>query len=155
MTDAPEAEELKLYAILRGDLIMSEGKANAQAGHAYVDALLHSLHHDDHLIQGWARAYAAARPGTKICLDGGSLSDLDRLSQALEAEGLPHIRITDRNHVELPHFDGSPIVTAIGIGPLPRDLRPRALRRLPLWVGGARACVDLQKIQKTSAFPKE
>lgn len=138
MTGSPEDEELKLYAILRGDLIMSEGKANAQAGHAYVDALLHSLHHEDPLIQARARSYAAACPGTKICLDGGALPHLEALAADLAAAGIPHIQITDRNHVELPDFDGSPIVTALGIGPLPSNLRPKALRRLKLWAGGAR-----------------
>lgn len=138
MTDPRDEEELKLYSVLRGDLIMSEGKANAQSGHAYVDALLQSLHHENPLIQARARIYAADRPGTKICLDGGALPHLEALAAELAAAGIPHIQITDRNHVELPDFDGSPIVTALGIGPLPSNLRPKALRRLKLWAGGAR-----------------
>ena len=117
---------------------MSEGKANAQAGHAYVDALLYSLNHHDTTVRDRAMAYAGLRPGTKICLDGGSHGDFDRLIAELIARDIPHILITDQGHVELPDFDGSPVVTAIGIGPIPRDARPRALKRLSMWTGGAR-----------------
>lgn len=117
---------------------MSEGKANAQAGHAYVDALLNSLNHPDESTRALAAAYASLRPGTKICLDGGSIDDFGRLSAALKARGIPHVTITDSGHVEPPHFDGSPVVTAIGIGPLNRKQAPKILKRLPLWSGGAR-----------------
>lgn len=123
---------------------MSEGKANAQAGHAYVDALLHSLSHQDCEIRGHAQAYAGLRPGTKICLDGGSLAKFDQLLSELEAAGVPHVLIHDEHHVELPDFDGSRIVTAIGIGPLHRDARPRLLKRLSMWTGGKRARLNAQ-----------
>lgn len=118
---------------------MSEGKANAQAGHAYVDALLHALHHQDHEIRGRALAYAQERPGTKICLDGGSLHGFEQLLAELDAAGIPHVLIHDEHHVEPPDFDGSRIVTAIGVGPLHRDERPRSLKRLSMWRGGRRA----------------
>lgn len=122
---------------------MSEGKANAQSGHAYVNALLHALssNHPEHRMA--AEAYAALCPGTKICLDGGSEADLDRLCEALCGLSIPHIRIHDQDHVEPPHFDGSRILTAVGIGPIPRDLAPKILRRLRLWAGGARANASL------------
>lgn len=130
---------MRLFAILRGDICMSEGKANAQAGHAYVDALLHALHHPHSDARERARAYAGLRPGTKICLDGGSPTDFDRLLAELQAREIPHVLIHDQGHVELPDFDGSRIVTAIGVGPLHRDERPRSLKRLSMWKGGRRA----------------
>lgn len=117
---------------------MSEGKSNAQAGHAYVDALLLSLSHDNPDIRAAAERYAALTPGTKVCLDGGSLERLEQLSAELELAGIPHVRIIDEGHVEPPHFDGSPILTAIGVGPLTRSDAPKCLRRLPMWTGGAR-----------------
>lgn len=116
---------------------MTEGKANAQSGHAYVDALLHSLSHPDDEIRARAEAYARLRPGTKISLDGGSAADFDLLIAKLRAQGVPHVVIVDRDHVEPPHFDGSPIVTAIGLGPFTRRDTPKCLR-LPKWDGGAR-----------------
>nr|WP_290428725.1 peptidyl-tRNA hydrolase [Defluviimonas salinarum] len=130
---------MRLYAVLRGDLLMSEGKANAQAGHAYIDALLLSLHSDDPAWRDRAAAYAALKPGTKVCLDGGSEEDLLRLAADLGARGIPHSLIVDRDHVELPDFDGGPVLTAIGIAPLARGQAPRLLRRLALWRGGKRA----------------
>lgn len=122
---------------------MSEGKANAQSGHAYVDALLHALFSTNPEHRMAAEAYAGLFPGTKICLDGGSEADLDRLCEACTDLAIPHIRVHDQGHVEPPHFDGSRILTAVGIGPIPRDLAPRTLRRLRLWVGGARVKASL------------
>ncbi|MCE6959376.1 hypothetical protein LAZ40_09960 [Cereibacter sphaeroides] len=129
---------LRLYAVLRGDVQMSEGKSNAQAGHAYCDALLHSLSHPDPDIRTSAASYAALKPGTKICLDGGSIDAMHRLMDDLAAAGIPFIQITDQDHVELPDFDGSPILTAIGIGPHHVKDQPRFLRRLARWTGGKR-----------------
>lgn len=131
-------EDLRLYAILRGDLIMSEGKSNAQAGHAYVDGLIASAFSHDRNYRATAKAYARLRPGTKICLDGGDLSSFEKICARLNAENIPHALITDRDHIELPHFDGSPIVTAIGLGPFHKSTVPRFLRKLPMWKGGAR-----------------
>lgn len=123
---------LRLYAVLRGDVIMSEGKANAQAGHAYVDTLLLNL------MSSVGQAYCGLKPGTKICLDGGSFSSLLRLMARLDDANIPYVRIVDRDHVELPDFDGSDVLTAIGIGPLHRDDTPTFLKRLALWKGGKR-----------------
>jgi len=124
---------------------MSEGKANAQSGHAYLDALLHSLGHSDHSVRQAAQDYAQLKPGTKICLDGGPAGGFDRLVCGLVQAGIPFVTITDRDHVELPHFDGNPIVTAIGIGPLSKSEIPPCLKRLKLWKGGARSHLGLSQ----------
>ncbi len=110
---------------------MSPGKAIAQAGHAYTEALLHSFDTPA------GRAYARLSPGTKICLDGGSEARLRDLEERLRAAGLAPCPVIDRHHVEPPHFDGSPILTAIGLGPLPRAAAPSFLRKLKLWTGPA------------------
>lgn len=120
---------------------MSEGKANAQAGHAYVDALVNSLHHPDQSLRAIGLSYAGLRPGTKICLDGGSLFCLKALISRLEYSGIPHSVIIDQDHVELPDFDGSPVMTAIGLGPFHKSDTPKFIRNLPMWKGGVRTCV--------------
>lgn len=117
---------------------MSEGKSNAQAGHAYVDGLIASAFSRDRKFRSSAKSYARLRPGTKICLDGGSLRTFQQIIARLQAENIPHALITDRDHIELPHFDGSPVVTAIGLGPFRKSEVPRFLRKLPMWKGGAR-----------------
>jgi PTH2 family peptidyl-tRNA hydrolase len=38
-----------------------------------------------------------------------------------ELEGIPHKLIIDSGHIMPPHFDGNPIITALGIGPCCRD----------------------------------
>jgi PTH2 family peptidyl-tRNA hydrolase len=59
-----------------------------------------------------------------------------RLLDRLAATPLPFTRIVDSGHVEPPDFDGSPVLTAIGVGPVLRAEAPPFLKRLPLW--GAR-----------------
>ena len=108
----------------------------AQAGHAFTDAVLQSLLDPDHHRIG--TAYAALRPGTKVTLDGGSVTAVDRLCAALEVAHIPFVRIIDKHHVEPPDFDGSEILTAIGIGPVLRRQTPKILQGLPLWRGGLR-----------------
>lgn len=81
-------------------------------------------------------SYRSLRPGTKLTLDGGSADDLLRLADVLDASGAPFTLVYDQGHVEPPHFDGSPILTALGAGPFPRGEEPKPLRRLPLWSGG-------------------
>lgn len=106
---------------------MSQGKAIAQAGHAYTDALINALDTPN------GKSYAKLKPGTKICLDGGTQGKMLRLSDELSELGIPHVKIIDSGHIELPHFDGSDVFTTIGIGPLTRSEAPRVMRRLKLW----------------------
>ncbi|HDZ53507.1 hypothetical protein LCGC14_0044620 [marine sediment metagenome] len=122
-------DDLRLYSILRTDITMSQGKANAQCGHAYVAAAIGALGTPE------GDAYARLIPGTKICLDGGSLQKMQLLIEQLSLQGIPCFPIIDRDHVELPDFDGSPILTAIGLGPFTRADTPRALRKLKLFKG--------------------
>lgn len=109
---------------------MTQGKAAAQAGHAWVDCL---LHHPDAPHNA---VYRALRPGTKLTKDGGSEQKLLRLADRLDAAGAPFVLIHDQGHVEPPDFDGSRILTALGAGPFPKGEEPECLRRLPLWRGG-------------------
>lgn len=114
---------------------MSDGKLIAQAGHAFLDAILKVGSSQDPELLEAREAYLGLSPGTKITLDGGSLADMEMLIERLAHAGIPHIPIIDEHHVELPDFDGSPVLTAIGIGPLFRHQTPGCLRRLPLWKG--------------------
>ena len=105
---------MKLYAIIRGDLSMTAGKAAAQAGHAYLEAFLRAS-------PGRKRAYRADGIGTKIALIAPHLGDLLWAEAICRRHGFPHALITDSGHIMPPHFDGSPIITALGIGPIDRE----------------------------------
>lgn len=96
---------------------MSAGKLSAQAGHAYTNSLLTAIKQ----IPEVALQYEdAGRIGTKICLKAKSLLDIEKVYYKAQQLGIPCSLITDSGHVMPPHFDGSPIITALGIGPLTR-----------------------------------
>jgi len=110
---------------------MSYGKSIAQAGHAYLDTFLDALETDPVRAQ----AYASLKPGTKIALEGGNENSLLDLHDRCRAAGIPCQLITDHGHVELPDFDGSDVLTALGVGPIDRKAARRLLSRFRLWRG--------------------
>lgn len=107
---------------------MAPGKAIAQAGHAFTDVLLEGLRAQNSLTY----EYSLLRPGTKVTL-GGPAWRLDCIEQAALDMGVPVVRIIDSGHVHLPDFDGSPVFTALGIGPVPAGMSIKPLRKLSLW----------------------
>ena len=108
---------------------MSSGKAIAQAGHAFLGAFLNSIDRYPDL----AAAYGQLNPGTKITLDGGSGKALERLHDKLIFSGHPCSLIIDKDHIELPDFDGSPVITALGVGPISRADAKKLLGKFALW----------------------
>jgi peptidyl-tRNA hydrolase len=89
---------------------MTAGKAASQAGHAFLDSFVIAP-------PEIARAYLADG-GTKIVLtvpDEQALCDLYHKARMAK---LPCAMVVESNHIMPPSFDGSPIVTAIGIGPV-------------------------------------
>lgn len=120
---------LRLYALCRGDLEMGPGKLASQAGHAFVEA----LHVASHLTPQAANEYLSDPPGTKVVLRATSLSALTRAHDEARALGIPCSLITDSGHVLLPAFDGSPVVTALGLGPATRDQVRSITKRFQLW----------------------
>ena len=105
---------LRLYAIVRGDLEMPPGKLASQAGHAFLESYLKS----NPQIQ---EEYRLDGVGTKITLRARHLDDILKAQFLCQQECLSHAIIVDEGHVMPPHFDGSPIITAIGIGLYRRD----------------------------------
>jgi len=75
-------------------------------------------------------------PGTKIALAGGDEETLLHIAEKLRMHGLPHVLITDSGHLEPPDFDGNPVLTALGAGPLSRRTAARFFGGMPLWTGG-------------------
>jgi len=101
---------------------MPTGKLAAQAGHAYTDALLDCLTRRPELVE---RYRSRDNAGSKATLQAKNEAALRRAYQECLEAGLPCSLIIDENHILPPHFDGSPIVTALGIGPVSRaDARP-------------------------------
>lgn len=59
--------------------------------------------------------------GTQIILVAKDQHALVRAYHDAQELGLITSLIVDEDHVLLPYFDGSPIITALGIGPCTRD----------------------------------
>lgn len=115
-----------MYAIIREDLHMSPGKMAAQTGHAFLDTFdLCRKEYPDR-----AAEYHDGCHGTKVVLGARDETQLRELYELVKSEGLPCSLIIDSGHVLPPHFDGSPIVTAVGIGPARREEIHRFTKRL-------------------------
>lgn len=104
---------LNMYAIFRADLEMSPGKLTAQGGHAF------DITHDKakFLRPEITSQYRGTGNGTKICMYAKNLHQLIRAYRDCIQLNIPCELIIDRGHILLPHFDGNPIITALGIGP--------------------------------------
>jgi peptidyl-tRNA hydrolase len=94
---------------------MPAGKLSAQAGHAYGDSICNSRETHPEIYN----AYRAVdgNGGSKVTLQAKNVNHLMRAYNEAIAYGLPCAIIVDREHILPPHFDGSPIITAVGIGP--------------------------------------
>ena len=108
---------LRMYAILRGDLEMTSGKAASQIGHAFKLLTKNILEYDPQI----ACEYFADGMGTNVCLIAKNELALERAYEQAIAAGLFCELVIDEHHIMPPHFTGEPILTAIGIGPCRRD----------------------------------
>lgn len=111
-------DKLFTYVIIRGDLDMPAGKLGAQACHASRLSLLRFLKSHPERADEFLSLNSA---GSMILLRGRHLGDLERAHAQSEAAGLPTALFTDSGHILLPHFDGSPVTTALAIGPATRE----------------------------------
>lgn len=113
---------------MREDLEMSPGKMAAQTGHAFLDT--YDLCRKEYPDR--ATEYCSDGHGTKVVLGAKDQSQLEVVYELVKDAGLPCTMIIDSGHVLPPHFDGSPVVTAIGIGPVRRNEIHHLTRRLQL-----------------------
>ena len=114
---SPDYRPLVMYAIYRADLEMPEEKLAPICGHAYVDS-----HDNARLLRPDVTAqYKGTGHGTKLCMYAKNEGQLLRAYRDVQNLGLPHALVIDRGDVLPPHFDGNPVVTALGIGPVYKD----------------------------------
>lgn len=106
-----------MYAIYRADLEMPPGKMAAQCGHAFQGALAAARKLEPSIDS----LYTGTGEGTKIILYARNLGQLLRAYRECTAAEFPCHLVIDRRHLLPPHFDGKPIITALGIGPVYRD----------------------------------
>jgi PTH2 family peptidyl-tRNA hydrolase len=101
---------------------MTAGKSCAQAAHAARLSLLRFL--EKHPERG--REFLAMNSvGSIVVLDAPDLPCLQKMAIQAAAKRLPWAMFVDSGHVLPPSFDGSPVVTALAIGPALRsDIQP-------------------------------
>lgn len=115
----------RLYAVVRDDVGMKAGKCASQAGHAFLDAFLLARQCDP----GRCDAYRLHRHGTKVVLNA-SYERLLYLYRKARQLGLPVAPVIDEGCPNF--FDGEPVLTALGLGPLTRREASQLLGGLPL-----------------------
>jgi len=104
---------------------MPPGKLAAQAGHAFIGAL-------EATPTERRLSYHKDPPGTKIVLAAPTVDHLLWASGELSCLDLGQFLVEDSGHILPPHFDGNPIITALGFGPATRDEVRRITRRFDL-----------------------
>jgi peptidyl-tRNA hydrolase len=121
---------MKMYAILRNDIWMDEGKAAAQAGHAFANVTEAALKVNN--LMGIYRGDYDM--GTKVVLQASypEIVEISKKNKLLEKVA-PLYCVVDRGHIFLPHFDGDDVVTAIGIGPMYEEEAEMLLGHLHLF----------------------
>lgn len=96
---------------------MTPGKVAAQAGHAFTQQILRAVSAAPWLLNSYE---TIGEIGTKVCLGAKNLHQLQRAYHELIAKGIPCSLITDSGHIHGPDFNGKPIITALGVGPVLR-----------------------------------
>ncbi|MFS1427926.1 aminoacyl-tRNA hydrolase [Vibrio splendidus] len=112
----------------RQDLEMNPGKLAAQIGHAFHYAV-RNKELDPSILDAYENPDIG---GSKVCLWAKNEFNLHQIRHKLTELGIPTSLVIDQNHVCPPHFDGNPIVTALGVGPCTKSQAKRALSKLKL-----------------------
>lgn len=97
---------------------MPAGKLAAQAGHAYTDSLMNALKSHPDNVEKYRNLQSG---GSKVTLKCKNEMQLIKAYIQAKSEGFPCALIVDQGHILPPHFDGSPIITALGIGPCKKE----------------------------------
>jgi PTH2 family peptidyl-tRNA hydrolase len=121
----PDHRPLVMYAIYRKDLEMLPEKLSSQTGHAYCMSMKVAKEMDPTLEE----RYMGTGNGTKVVMYGKNEAAIERAYLEAKAAGIPCALIIDRGTVSPPHFDGSAIVTAVGIGPVYADVAKDITKR--------------------------
>ena len=117
-----------MYAVVRNDLGMAQGKACSQIAHAFVGAFTNALQQAPESIQAYHNEFPRS-PGTKICLQA-NLAQITRLIEELSFTPIPHHIVYDSGCANF--FNGERTLTALGLGPVTNSEAPRFLKRLKL-----------------------
>lgn len=97
---------------------MPAGKLSAQSGHAYTDSLMAALKTNPVNVEKYRNLQSG---GSKVTLKAKNENQIIQAYIQAHSEGIPCALIIDQGHIFPPFFDGSPIITALGIGPCKKE----------------------------------
>lgn len=109
---------------------MDVGKVAAQAGHAYTDTLKVAETINPELVKNYRNEFTG---GSKVTLQTKKENDLIKSYLQLREMNIPCSIVVDRNHIHPPHFDGSPIITALGVGPCTQEESKKVLKKFQVF----------------------
>jgi PTH2 family peptidyl-tRNA hydrolase len=104
---------------------MTPGKAASQAGHAFLEAFITA---DPETRD----AYFDDGGGTKVALQAPGIDDLQRTYDLAKDAGIPCALVIESGHIMPPTFDGRPVITALGLGPVDRSKARSLTKRFRL-----------------------
>lgn len=107
---------------------MTAGKLSSQAGHGYTETLFECL--ESRPDDFW-RYRNKVNAGSKATLVAKNEEALLKTAELCRRAGIPHALFYDEGHVMPPHFDGSKVLTALGIGPVSRKEARPIVKRFP------------------------
>lgn len=97
---------------------MPAGKMSSQVAHASRLSLLHFIRNNPDRLNEFVENNVA---GSMVVVKCKNLSQLTKAFEDAKKAGFPCAMFTDSGHVMLPHFDGSPVTTAVAIGPATKE----------------------------------
>ncbi len=101
-------EKLRMAVVFRTDIDIPRGKAEVQAGHAFLMSFMNVANRD----QASCDAYLSSGQ-MKISFDCDGVDEINRIAEIAKRREVPHYIVIDAGHTV---FEG-PTVTCIGIGP--------------------------------------
>lgn len=119
-----------MYAIARGDINMSSGKLAAQTGHAFKMLTRSLIKSNKPRFKILENQYFSDGIGTNVILFAKDLNELLAIHASLDDQYFPVELIEDEGHIHPPHFDGSPIITCLGVGPAKKKDLPAIFSKL-------------------------
>lgn len=97
---------------------MPAGKLAAQAGHAFGDSFADAQRTQPDIAELYRKP---ERGGSKVVMRAKNQHHLIKGYIQARALGIPCALIVDQHHILLPHFNGQPVITALGIGPCTKE----------------------------------
>lgn len=87
----------------------------AQAGHAFVGTVSSCASSAPDLLSAYHANFPES-PGTKVCLHAKNLDVILKAKAQADASGIPNFLVVDSGCPDF--YNGEPIVTALGLGPV-------------------------------------